>query len=164
MYSIALGARYFKWKMLSLLGPTALLFLQLLIAFITRSAVNVRAISNGFLLVSLVTIRVSLEEVCLPSFEVLNCWLNLVASCLDDENELPLKVITSFSALAFCSAINSFNSFPPLGQVCLFGPWFQQSLSIFFVCAHRYGSRCLYSILSIKPLSSIFLRKTLLCR
>ena len=87
--------------MLSLSGPKALLFLQLLIAFITRSAVNVRAISNGFLLVSLVTTRVSLEEVCLPSFEVLNCWLNLVASCLDDENEIPLKVIASFSASHF---------------------------------------------------------------
>ena len=62
----------------SLSGPNALLFLQLLIAFITMSAI--RAISNDFLLVSLVTTRVSLEEVCLPSFEVFNCWLNLVAS------------------------------------------------------------------------------------
>ena len=48
-------------EMLSLSGPKALIFLQLLIAFITRSAVNVRAISNGFLLVSLVTTQVSLE-------------------------------------------------------------------------------------------------------
>ena len=48
MYSIALGPRSFKWKMLSLSGPTALLFLQLLIAFITRSTVNLRTISNGF--------------------------------------------------------------------------------------------------------------------
>ena len=31
----------------------------------------------------------------------LNCWLNLVASCLDDENEIPLKVIASFSASRF---------------------------------------------------------------
>ena len=38
---------------------------------------------------------------CLPSFDVLNCWLNLVASCLDDENEIPLKVIASFSASRF---------------------------------------------------------------
>ena len=30
-----------------------------------------------FLFVSLANTRVSLEEVCLPSFEVLNCWLNL---------------------------------------------------------------------------------------
>ena len=101
MYSMTLGLRSFKWKMLSLSGPKALLFLQLLIVFISRSVVNVHTISNGFLLVSLVTTLVSLEEVCLPSFEVLNCWLNLVASCLDDENEIPLKVIASFSASRF---------------------------------------------------------------
>ena len=100
-YSMALGPRCFKWKMLSLSGPNALLFLQPLIVFITRSVVNVRIISNSFLLVSLVTTLVSLEEVCLPSFEVLNCWLTLVASCLDDENEIPLKVISSFSASCF---------------------------------------------------------------
>ena len=98
---MALGPRCFKWKMVSLSGTKALLFLQLLIAFINRSVVNVRTISNGFLLVSLVTTLVSLEEVCLPSFEVLNCWLNLVASCLDDENEIPLKIIASFSASRF---------------------------------------------------------------
>ena len=79
-------------------GANALLFLQLLIAFITRSTVNVRAISNGFLLVSIVTTRVTLKEVCLPSFQVLNCWLNFVASCLDNENEILLNAITSFSA------------------------------------------------------------------
>ena len=87
--------------MLSLSGPKALLFLQLLIAFMTRSVVNVRTISNGFLLVSLVTTLVSPEEVCLPSFALLNCLLNLVARCLDDENEIPLKVIASFSASRF---------------------------------------------------------------
>ena len=101
MYSIALGPRFFKWKMLSLSGPNALLFLQLLIALITMSAVKVSAISIGFLLVSLVTNRVSLEEECLPSFEVLNCLLNLAASCVDDENEIPLKEIASFSAVRF---------------------------------------------------------------
>ena len=85
-------------KMISYL---ILLFLQLLITFIIRSVVNIRTISNGFLLVSLVTTLVSLEEVWLPSFEVLNCWLNLVASCLDDENEIPLKVVASFSASRF---------------------------------------------------------------
>ena len=99
--NMALGPRFFKWKMLSLSGPKALLFLQLLIALLTRSVVNVCAISNDFLFVSLVTNRVSPEEVCLPSFDVLNCWLNLVASCLDDESEIPLKVIASFSASRF---------------------------------------------------------------
>ena len=61
----------------------------------------------------IVTHWVSLEEVCLTSFEV----LNLVASCLDDENEIPLKVIASFSALRFALPINSFHSSPQLGTV-----------------------------------------------
>ena len=52
-------------------------------------------------LVSLVTNRVSPEEECLPSFEVLNGLLNLAASCLDNEYEIPLKVIASFSAVRF---------------------------------------------------------------
>ena len=52
-------------------------------------------------MVFLVTTPVSPEEICLLSFEVLNCWLNLVASCLDDENEIQLKVIASFSASHF---------------------------------------------------------------
>ena len=100
MYSIALGPRFFKWKMLSLSGTNALLFLQLLIALVTMSAVKVSAIPIGFLLVSL-TNRVSLEEECLPSFEVLNCLLKLAASCLDDANEISLKEIASFSAVRF---------------------------------------------------------------
>ena len=79
----------------------AVLFLQRLISLLTMSAVNVPAISIGFLLVSLVTNRVSLEEECLSTFEVLNCLLNLAASCLDDGNEIPLKVIASFSVVHF---------------------------------------------------------------
>ena len=101
MYLMTLGPRFFKWKRLSLFGSKVLLFLQLLIALLTRSVVNVCSISKDFLFVSHVTNRVLLEEVCLPSFSVLNCWLNLVASCLDDENEIPLKVIASFSASRF---------------------------------------------------------------
>ena len=73
MYLMALGPRFFKWKMLSLSGPKALLFLHLLIDLLTRSVVSVCAISKDFLLVSFVTNWVSLEEVCLPSFDVLNC-------------------------------------------------------------------------------------------
>ena len=83
IYSIALGPRFVKWQMLTLSGTNALLFLQLLIAVVTISAVNVSAISIGFLLVFLVTNRVSLEEECLSGFEV----LNLAASCLDDEKK-----------------------------------------------------------------------------
>ena len=85
MYSIALGPRFLKWKMLSVSRPNALLFLQLLIALVTMYVV------------SLVTNLVSLEEECLPSFEV----LNLAASCLDVENEIPLNEIASFSAVRF---------------------------------------------------------------
>ena len=101
MYSMALSPRFFKWKMLSLSGPKALIFLQLLIALLIRYVANVCAISKDFLFVSIVTNRVSLEEACLPSFDMLNCWLNLVASCLDDENKIPLKVIAFFSVLRF---------------------------------------------------------------
>ena len=101
MYSIALGLRCLKWKMLRLSGPKALLFLQLLVALITRSAVNVCAISMDFLIVSRVTNRVLPEEVCLSSIYVVNCWLNMAASSLDDESELPLKAIASFSASRF---------------------------------------------------------------
>ena len=101
MYSMALCSRFLNWKMLSLSMPKALLFLQLLIALPTRSMVNVCAISKDFFFVSLVTNRVSLEEVYLPNFDVLNCWLNLAASCLDDENELPLNVIATSSASRF---------------------------------------------------------------
>ena len=77
--------------MLSLSGTKALLFQQFLIALITRSAVNVCSISKGFVFVTLVTIRDLFEGVCLPSFEVLNCWLNLLASCLDDEIKFPMR-------------------------------------------------------------------------
>ena len=80
-------------------GPKGITIATALDYFITRSAVNVRAIFNCFLLVSLVTTRVSLEEVCLPRFVVLNCWL--VDSWWDDENEIPLKVIVLFSSSRF---------------------------------------------------------------
>ena len=112
-------------KMLSLSGPKALLFLQLLIAIITRSAVHACVFSKGFLYVSLVTNWASPEEVCLPSPDVLNCWLNMVASCLGDENELPLKVKEDcfVLCLTFCSAINSFKGCPQLGGLCRIGVW-----------------------------------------
>ena len=147
MYSIALGPRCFKWKMLSLSGPKSSIVLQLLIALITRSAVNVRAISNGFLLVSLVTTRISLEEVCPPNFEVLNCWLNLVASCLDNENEIPLKVIASFSASRFALPSIPLIILHSLARSVFWSV--VSTVSIFFVRAHRYGSGCLYSILAV---------------
>ena len=72
-------------------GPNALLFLQLLIVLVTMSI--------DYLLVSLLLIGFPLK--CLPSFDVLNYLLNLAVSCLDDENEIPLKVIASFSVGRF---------------------------------------------------------------
>ena len=58
---------------MSLSGPKALLFLQLLNVLRPSALVNVCTIYQDFLFVSLVTNRVSLEEVCLLSFAVLNC-------------------------------------------------------------------------------------------
>ena len=151
MYSMALGPRCFKWKMLSLSGPKALLFLQLLIAFITRSVVNVRTISNGFFLVSLVTTLVSLDEVCLPSFEVLNCWLNLVASCLDDENEIPLKVIASFSASRF-----ALPSIPLIVLHSLVTSVFWSIVSTKSIHFCRLCTQMVYSILAVQVRWGLF--------
>ena len=74
-YSIALGPRFFRSKILSLSGPKALVLLQLLIPLMTWSVVNVTTDINDFRFISLDTIRVSREEVCLPSFDVVNCLL-----------------------------------------------------------------------------------------
>ena len=74
-YSIPLDPRFFRWKMLSLSGPKALVLLQLLIPLVTWSVVNVTAEVKDFRLIALDTNRVSREEVCLPSFEVVNCRL-----------------------------------------------------------------------------------------
>ena len=56
-------------------GPKARVFLQLLIPLVTWSVVYVTAEVSDFSLISLDTNRVSLEEVCLPGFEVVNCRL-----------------------------------------------------------------------------------------
>ena len=98
-YSVALGPRFFKWKMLSRSGPKALLLLQLLIALVTIAVVNVGAVSSDFLLASLDTYRVSCEEECMPSFDVVNCLLNLLAMSFGDEVGFSLKTIASFSAV-----------------------------------------------------------------
>ena len=74
-YLIPLDPRCFRWKMLSLSGPKARVLLQLLIPLVTWSVVNVTAEAKYFRLISLDTNRVSREEVCLPSFEVVNCRL-----------------------------------------------------------------------------------------
>ena len=74
-YSIPLDPICFRWKMLSLSGPMARVLLQLLIPLVTWSVVNVTDEVKYFRLICLDTNRVSQEEVCLPSFEVVNCRL-----------------------------------------------------------------------------------------
>ena len=121
MYSMALGPSCFKWKMLSLSGTKALLFLQLLIALLTRSLLNICAISKDFLFVSLVTNQVSLEE--------------------------------SVLFLTFCSAINSFNRSPQLGDICLLVQGLNK-ISLF--CVRRCGSRCHNSVLAVQARWDLF--------
>ena len=72
-YSIPLDPRCFRWKMLSLTGQKVQVLLQLLIHLVTWSVVNVIAEVNDVRLISLDTNWVSREDVCLPSFEVVNC-------------------------------------------------------------------------------------------
>ena len=148
--------------MLSLSGPNTLLFLRLLIAFITSSVVNVRTISNGFLLVSLVTTLVSLEEVCLPSFEVLNCWLNLVASCLDDENEIPLKVIASFSASRFALPSIPLIVLHSLVTYVFWSMVSTKSLHFFRLCTQMRFC-IVYSILAVQVRWGLFYGGHLVC-
>ena len=124
--------------MLSLSGPNALLFLQLLIAFVTMSAVNVFVISIGFLLVSLVTNSGSLEEECLPSFEVLNCLLNLAASCLNDESEILLKLIASFSAVRFALPSIPLIVLHSLVRSVFWSMFSIKSLNFFRLCAQMH--------------------------
>ena len=140
--------------MLSLSGSNALLFLQLLIALVTMSAVIVSAISIGFLLVSLVTNRVSLEEECLPGFEVLNCLLNLTDSCLDDENEIPLKVIASFSA------VNFFHSSPHPGKICLLVHVLNKISHFFRLCSQMSFWMPLFSLGSSDEVGSLLGRSS----
>ena len=73
-YSIPLNPRCFRGKTLSLSRPNALVLLQLIIPLVTWSVVNVTAVVNDFL-IYLDSNRISREEVCLLSFEVVNCLL-----------------------------------------------------------------------------------------
>ena len=74
-YSIALGTRFFRRNILSLSCPNASVLLQLLIPVITWCVVNVTVNTNYFRFIYLDTSRVTREEVCLPSFYVVNCLL-----------------------------------------------------------------------------------------
>ena len=72
---------------------------------------------------------------------------------MDDENELPLKVIASFSA------INSLNNSPQHGQVCLLVHGFNK-VSKFFPFV---GSGYLYSILAVQVMHGLFYGGHLVC-
>ena len=117
--------------------------------------VNVCAISKDFLFVSLVTDRVSLDEVCLPSFDVLNCWLNLAASCLDDENELPLKVIATFSASRFALPSNPLMVLHSLVTSVFWSKVSTKSLHFAF-WVRRCGSGCHNSVLAVQARWDLF--------
>ena len=115
------------------------------------SAVNVSAISTGFLLDSLVTNRVSLEAECLPIFEV----LNFVARCLDDENEIPFKVIASFSAVRFALPSIPLIVLHSLVRSVFWSMFSTKSLHI-AVYAHRCFYGCLYSVLAVQTMWGLF--------
>ena len=139
-----------------LVGAKGLTISTALDCFHTRSAINVCAISNGFLLISLVTTQVSLEEVCLPSFEVFNCWLNLVASCMNDENEILLKVIASFSASRF-----ALPSIPLIGLHSLVRSVFwsmvsTKSLHFGRLCTHIWFWMALFNLGSLGEVGSLY--------
>ena len=104
---------------------------------------------HWFPLVSLVSNRVSLEEKCLSSFEVLNYLLNLVASCLDDENEISLKVIASYSVVRFALLSIPLIVLHSLVR-SVFRSMFSKKITIFAVYAHRCVSGCLYSVLVVQ--------------
>ena len=58
--------------------------------------------------------------------------MNLMDSCLGDEYEVAMKVSASFSARRF--AINSFNSSPQLGEICLLVHGIQEISPLFHLC------------------------------
>ena len=107
----------------------------------------------SFFLASLITNRVSLEEECLPSFEVLNCLLNLVASCLDDENEIPFKVIASFSVMRFALPSIHLIVLHSLVRSVFWSMFSIKFLNFFSVYVHRCVSGCLYSGLAVGSVS-----------
>ena len=141
---------------MSLSGPNALLFLHLLIALVSMSAVNVSAISTGFLLVSLITNMVSLEEEYLPRFEVLNCLLNLVYSCLDDENVIPLKVIASFSAVRVALLSMSLIVLHSLVKSVFWSMFSTNKKSPFFLFMLTYAFLDVYSVLAVQTRCGLF--------
>ena len=71
---------------------------------------------------------------------------------MDDENEIPMKVIALFSVVHFCNAINSFDSL--VRSVF----WFMVStkISIFVIYVSICVSGCLYSVLAVQVMSLLW--------
>ena len=85
----------------------------------------------------------------LPSFKVLNYLLNLSASCLDDENEIQLKVIASLSAVRF--------ALPSIPLIVLHSLVIFNKISHFFrLCAEIRFWMSLYSLGSSNEMGSFF--------
>ena len=129
-----------------------------LISLVTMSAVKLSVIFIGFLLVSLVTNRICLEEKCLPSFGVFNCLLNLAASCLDDENEIPLKEIASFSAVRFALPSIPLIVLHSLVKSVLWSMFSTKSLHCFRLCSQMRFWISLFSLGSSGEVRSLLLR------
>ena len=68
---------------------------------------------------------------------MLNCLLNLAASCLDDEDEIPLKEIASFSAVRFAMPSIPLIVLHSLVISVLWSMFSTKSLHIFSIYAHR---------------------------
>ena len=139
MYSSALGSRYFKWKMLSLPGSNILLCLQRLIALVSKSNVNVLP-SPWVSIFSLLLLIKSLFRKCIyPVFVVLNCWLNLQASCLGYGKKVPLTVSDSFSAWCFALPLIPWTVLHRLFKSIYWYMVSAKSLDIFpFVCTYVF--------------------------
>ena len=75
-----------------------MVLLQLRIPLITWFVVNDTADINNFRLIFLDTSRVSREEVCLPSFDVVNCLLKQLVICFGEDTTESAKVMVSFPA------------------------------------------------------------------
>ena len=60
------------------------------------------------------------------------------------------------SLLAFCSAINYFNSSPQFGDICLLVQGLNKISQIFAFCVRRCGSGCYNSVLAVQARWDLF--------
>ena len=78
-----------------------------------------------------------LKKCVFQDFGVFNCWLNPAANCLDNENEVPLKVIASFSASRFALPSIPLMVIHSLMISVFWSKVSTKSLNLF--CVRRYG-------------------------